>query len=166
MTSPTFAELGLIEPLLRALGAADYSGPTAIQIQAIPPLRPVVWHVTDTTVARVLGPGLVRASALGTTQLVAALPGWRADTVQLVVGSVETVERSVALLDDWSGGIDPAVWHVVGDPQPFTRPAGGVSSRSGVFKNNGDENYASGVVSRAGFSLSGGLTLEVWANLH
>ena len=36
--TPGFAELGLIEPLLRALSAEGYSVPTPIQLRAIPPL--------------------------------------------------------------------------------------------------------------------------------
>ena len=38
MTSPTFAELGVAEPLLRALVAENYLNPTPIQSQAITPL--------------------------------------------------------------------------------------------------------------------------------
>ncbi|HTW71190.1 MAG TPA: DEAD/DEAH box helicase [Acetobacteraceae bacterium] len=38
MTSPTFAALGLAEPLLRALGAQHFTTPTPIQAAAIPPL--------------------------------------------------------------------------------------------------------------------------------
>lgn len=38
MTVKTFAELGVAEPLLRALAADNYEQPTPIQAQAIPPL--------------------------------------------------------------------------------------------------------------------------------
>ena len=38
MTTTTFAELGLAEPLLRALNAAEYVNPTPIQAQSIPVL--------------------------------------------------------------------------------------------------------------------------------
>lgn len=38
MTNTSFVELGLTEPLVRALKAARYSVPTPIQIRAIPPL--------------------------------------------------------------------------------------------------------------------------------
>ena len=38
MTDSLFAELGIIEPLCRALAAADYETPTPIQTQAIPQL--------------------------------------------------------------------------------------------------------------------------------
>ena len=38
MTNTSFFELGLVEPLVRALEAAHYSAPTPIQAQAIPPL--------------------------------------------------------------------------------------------------------------------------------
>jgi ATP-dependent RNA helicase RhlE len=38
VTSPTFAALGLAEPLLRALGLQGFTTPTPIQIAAIPPL--------------------------------------------------------------------------------------------------------------------------------
>ena len=36
MTIPTFEQLGLSKPLLRALGEAGYRTPTPIQAQAIP----------------------------------------------------------------------------------------------------------------------------------
>ena len=38
MTQTTFANLGLAEALLRALAAKDFTVPTPIQAQAIPPL--------------------------------------------------------------------------------------------------------------------------------
>ena len=38
MTHSRFADLGIIEPLCRALAAAEYETPTPIQTQAIPPL--------------------------------------------------------------------------------------------------------------------------------
>jgi ATP-dependent RNA helicase RhlE len=38
VTPPTFAALGLTEPLLRALGAQHFTTPTPIQAAAIPPL--------------------------------------------------------------------------------------------------------------------------------
>jgi ATP-dependent RNA helicase RhlE len=38
LTNTTFEQLGLAEPLLRALGAKNYITPTPIQAQAIPPL--------------------------------------------------------------------------------------------------------------------------------
>ena len=38
MTHPRFADLGIVEPLCRALAAAEYETPTPIQTQAIPPL--------------------------------------------------------------------------------------------------------------------------------
>ncbi len=38
MTTPTFSELGLAEPLLRALSDADYIHPTPIQAKSIPAL--------------------------------------------------------------------------------------------------------------------------------
>src|SRR3546814_15114088 len=36
--TPTFTDLGLAEPLLRALAAANYTTPTPIQAQSIPAL--------------------------------------------------------------------------------------------------------------------------------
>jgi len=38
VTNTSFSELGLIEPILRALEAAHYTNPTPIQVRAIPPL--------------------------------------------------------------------------------------------------------------------------------
>jgi len=38
VTTPNFAELGLAEPLLRALSDAEYTHPTPIQAKSIPAL--------------------------------------------------------------------------------------------------------------------------------
>jgi DNA-binding SARP family transcriptional activator len=128
----------------------------------IPPLRPIEWRVTDPEVAEVTGPGRVRALRSGTTELVAALPGWRADAAEIVVRDTRVSARPRLLADDWTDGINDSAWQRFGDPLPFTRPDGGPTSGTGAFHNNGDQNYSSGIISRVAFALSEGLTLEVW----
>jgi DNA-binding SARP family transcriptional activator len=128
----------------------------------IPPLRPIEWRVTDPEIAQVVGPGRIRAVGSGTTEIVATLPGWRADAAEIVVRDTRVAARPTLLADDWTDAISDSVWQRFGEPVPFTSPDGGPTTGTGVFHNNGDQNYSSGVISRSAFALTEGLTLEVW----
>ena len=66
--------------------------------------------------------------------------------------------------EDWSTGLDTAVWIPVGEPLPFASNSGGPDS-AGVFDNNGDKNYLSGAFTRRAFSLERGITVEVWGRM-
>lgn len=99
----------------------------------------------------------------GTARLVASVGGWRADTVGARVGRVVTASGLPTLMEeDWTEGIDRERWTPFGEPAPgvVRRPstAGGEMRR--FFDPGGDANYSSGLVSRAPFSLAGGLSLE------
>jgi DNA-binding SARP family transcriptional activator len=129
---------------------------------ALPPLRPMEWQLTDSGVAQITARGQVRAIRTGETKILASLPGWRADTVDLDVRDVRISPRPTLLAEDWTGGIDDSVWLTFGDPLPIARTDGGGVAGTGVLDNNGDQNYSSGVVSRADFATDQGLTVEVW----
>src|SRR5690242_7176369 len=69
-TTGTFASLGLIEPLLRAVHAAGYAGTTPIQAQAIPPAL----DGRDVLGAAQTGTGKTAAFALPVLQHLASQP--------------------------------------------------------------------------------------------
>jgi ATP-dependent RNA helicase RhlE len=68
LTNSTFSELGLAEPLLRALSAVHYTVPTPIQLRAIPPLL----AGRDTLGIAQTGTGKTAAFALPMLQRLAA----------------------------------------------------------------------------------------------
>src|SRR4051794_19694094 len=70
MTDVTFSALGLAEPLLRALAAANYTTPTPIQAQAIPPLL----EGRDMMGLAQTGTGKTAAFALPILQRLAVVP--------------------------------------------------------------------------------------------
>jgi ATP-dependent RNA helicase RhlE len=70
LTSPNFADLGVAEPLLRALAADSYSIPTPIQAKAIPPLL----AGSDLLGIAETGTGKTAAFALPILQKLAAKP--------------------------------------------------------------------------------------------
>lgn len=123
----------------------------------------VRWSVSDSALARVEGGVLVSRSA-GSFQLVGSAGGWRADTVTVRVRGLASVRIDPALDEDWTAGLDTAVWVPVGEPLPFASGTGGPDS-AGVFVNNGDRNYLSGAFTRRAFSLEHGITVEVWGRM-
>jgi Tol biopolymer transport system component len=124
-------------------------------------MMPVRWSLSDSAIGQLSGNGRLRVRALASARLIASAGGWRADTLELV--SRPLVARAIEplLVDDWRRGILPDLWLRFGDPLPQTRYDGGPDG-GGVFLNNGDDHYTSGVVSRRSFDLRNGLTVEVW----
>jgi DNA-binding SARP family transcriptional activator len=123
----------------------------------------VRWSVSDSAAARVEGGALVAAAA-GAFQLVGSAGGWRADTITVRVADLVTALVEPAFDEDWSAGLDTAVWVPVGEPLPFVSSSGGPDSAP-VFVNNGDKNYLSGAFTRRAFSLANGITVEVWGRM-
>jgi DNA-binding SARP family transcriptional activator len=125
---------------------------------------PVAWSLTESGVARLEGPGQVRLLSAGRVGVVVDLAGWRADTLTLFSLPLLVRPGAPVFQEDWRGGLDTTRWRVFGDPRPLTRPSGG-PERSGVFVNNGDAFFGSGVITTAEFPLSQGLSVEVNARL-
>lgn len=121
------------------------------------------WDVSDSAVVRVAGDTLLVLSE-GPFRLIGSAGGWRADTVESGAAAMMTVELEPALDEDWSAGIDTTRWVPVGDPRPYASREGGPDS-AGIFRNNGDRNFMSGVFTRRSFSLGEGLTLEAWGRM-
>lgn len=79
--TPRFADLGLAEPLLRALAAEGYDEPTPIQIHAIPPLL----SGRDLLGCAQTGTGKTAAFALPILQRLAAAPPVRQRVIRALI---------------------------------------------------------------------------------
>ncbi len=124
-------------------------------------MMPVRWHLSDSAIGELSENGRLRVRALGSARLIASAGGWRADTLELAAHPLVVREMEPLLVDDWRRGIRRDLWLRFGDPLPQARPGGGPDG-GGVFLNNGDDHYTSGVVSRRSFGLIKGLSVEVW----
>ena len=96
----------------------------------------------------------------GSLSIKAAIPGWRETSVQAQSTSNGVQSAEVLFYEDWSGGLDTRRWISFGDPTPSVDPVGGPQG-IGALIVNGDDRYASGVVSLEPFDLREGLTVEV-----
>lgn len=122
----------------------------------------VTWTSSATGIAQIGPDGALRTSSLGHANVTASLEGWRSVTIPVDVLPLREVEAPEVLREDWTDGIDPGRWLSFGDPLPYSRPTG-FPGGGGVFVNNGDANYHSGVFSRQPLDFSDGLTVEWWA---
>lgn len=89
----------------------------------------------------------------GAVRVVAAVPGWRSDTITILAGSAATPSLS----DDFSAGIDARRWLALGDPQPRVGDVG--AGARGLFPN-GDLQWESGVLARDPVLLQPGLAAQ------
>jgi len=128
---------------------------------AVSALAPVEWTVSDASLLWSDGRGLFRLMGEGRATIIASLPGWRTSEIEVLSEASPRRDRRRWLVEDWTGGLDDSKWATFGDPSPIIRPKGGPDG-SGVFLNNGDENYTSGVVSRRKFPTAGGISVDVW----
>lgn len=90
---------------------------------------------------------VIRNLREGTTRILASIPGWRYDTLDIQVGA------SVAgISDDFEQGVAPDRWISLGSPAPFVR--------EGRLFPNGDLQWSSGVLSRETLSLGDSLDVS------
>ncbi|MEJ2204414.1 MAG: hypothetical protein P8170_09910, partial [Gemmatimonadota bacterium] len=122
----------------------------------------VTWTSSAPGIVRVGPGGVLTTLGLGRANVTASLEGWRSVTIPVEVLPLREVDAPEVLHEDWTDGIDPRRWLSFGDPLPYSRPTG-FPGGGGVFINNGDANYHSGVVSRNALDLSDGLTVEWWS---
>lgn len=125
--------------------------------------RRVHWSIEDSSVVslREDDQDFLQARVVGRTRLTASLGGWRTTSIEVEVRLIQVLDIEPVETEDWKSGIQPDRWRSVGEPEPFARPDGGPED-GGVFINNGDPSYTSGVVSRRSFSAESGLTIEAW----
>jgi hypothetical protein len=122
------------------------------------------WESSDPEVARIVEGRRVIGLRSGRAVVTGSLQGWRKVEIPVSVQRLEEVEAPVVFAEDWRDGIQADPWISFGYPSPAAKtsgfPAGG-----GVFKNNGDGNNNSGVISRDPLDLSEGLSVEFWASM-
>ncbi len=128
---------------------------------AVSALAPVEWTVSDTSLVWSDGRGLFRLVGEGRATITASLGGWRTSEIEVHSSASPPRDRRRWLVEDWKEGLDESKWGAFGEPLPIVRRTGGPDG-SGVFLNNGDENYTSGVVSRRKFPTAGGISVEAW----
>lgn len=111
------------------------------------------WRVIDSLSAWIDSAMVLHATRPGVVRVLATAGGWRADTLSIHV----TSPRAELLFEEtWEAGLDKSRWKSWGSPLPEVVMRGGNSA----FKNNGDDNYPSGVATRRRFNLADGITLE------
>lgn len=128
------------------------------------PERAVRWTAATPPVVAQVGEGsLFRVRAPGRGRVVARIPGWRADTLDVVSRPMALRPCPTLLAEDWSGGLDDRSWYRVGNPEPGV--GDGDERFPAVLRTHGDAHYNSGLVSRRSFDTREGLTLEAWARV-
>ena len=140
--------------LLRAL-ALD-------QLGDVTPLQEVFWSVSDTAILRIVRSDSSTSSVqrivgrrVGLVAMIATVPGWRADTLTLRVGS----GAAELIRDDFSTGLDTLRWDALGAPTPIT-----TQERRGqraAILLRGALGWESGILSRDDLPLAAGLKVEV-----
>ncbi len=87
------------------------------------------------------------ATGAGRARLIASVPGWRSDTLDVIASPSGPVD----FLDDFSGGLSRDRWSVLGSPLPYVGPSPSGSGNA-VFPNS-DLQWDSGILSRPTFDL-------------
>ena len=125
---------------------------------------PLKWSVSDSSVASITQDGKLEVRSPGSARVMASAAGWRADTLE--IASYPLTERHLqpAFVEDWRHSLRSDRWILYGDPLPYTRPTGGPDG-GGIFVSNGDESFASGIVSRRKYGLRAGITVEAWGRM-
>ena len=123
------------------------------------------WTTTDSAVVLPLGDGRLAIRGPGTVEAVLSAGGWRADTLVIRSAPLVRSELEPALVESWADGIDERRWIPGGEPTPYSRPEGGPEG-GGVFVNNGDLHYESGVLSVDWFSTREGFAVEAWGRIE
>jgi len=119
----------------------------------------VDWELADSSFLSWSGDNAVRAMGPGTTILSATINGWRRAAHEIQVVELTERDLSPSFVEDWSRELRTEVWEAFGNPAPLIDAAGGPEGRP-AFVANGDQNFASGVLSRDSFDTSRGITIE------
>ncbi len=121
---------------------------------------PIQWRLLDTGAARLAASpadsgqsAYLRAVRQGTVRLVAGIPGWRADTVEIEVGRT----GPGPFADSFRTPPDPRQWELLGSPLPAV---GTVQGRPALLPR-ADLSWESGALSVARVPVRGGVALAV-----
>lgn len=90
----------------------------------------------------------------GNVRVIAAIRGWRADTVTLIVGAGD-----LSINDDFSRGIVATRWTPLGEPAPYVGRDPLSAGRFALFPN-GDLEWESGLLSRSTYQLAPGISID------
>jgi len=150
------SSVGVGDTARLSLFALDQFGSTV-------PIRDARWDIVDAGQAvRNASHNAAAPSSLllvglrpGDVRVVASIPGWRADTISLGVGS----SQGFVMTDSFGSGLDQQRWIVLGTPSPFVALAGGGSPARALFPN-GDREWQSGVLLRRAVELRPQLDLS------
>lgn len=125
--------------------------PTGTQVLGVSPTWSLVGD--SSVVLRADGSGAtLTAHREGRAKVIATIPGWRADTLTLAVGS-----HSSEVADDFGSTISPARWVLIGEPRPSLVPNPRTTSHHALVLNSGAE-WDSGILSRSSIAVQPGLT--------
>jgi len=108
--------------------------------------------VRDERTADGAGRWVIRAQRAGTLRVAAAIPGWRSDTMEIMVDAPSSAD----LDDDFAQGISVTRWRVFGSPVPFVRQD---ATNRAVLYPNGDVQWQSGLLGQRAISLADSLSL-------
>ena len=120
---------------------------------------------TDSAIVVPLEDGRLAIRGPGTVEAVLSAGGWRADTLTIRSAPLVRSELEPVFVETWTEGIGERRWMLGGEPTAYSRGEGGPEG-AGVFVNNGDIHYESGVLSVDWFSTGEGFTVEAWGRVE
>lgn len=127
-------------------------------------MLPLHWVIADPALGRLERSHWLRIVGIGSTNVIADLAGWRADTSNLISLPLVIQPLEPVFVERWLEGLETERWRLYGTPSPYTRP-NGAPGEAGVFLANGDEFFASGAITAVPFALSEGIVIEFDARL-
>jgi TolB protein len=98
----------------------------------------------------------IAARKPGASRVVASVPGWRSDTLTLLVGSAQSLHVS----DDFRSAALDARWLALGDPLPYVGAAPDVTTGNRALFPNGDLEWDSGALLRTPLQLRADLHVQ------
>ncbi|MEQ9398136.1 MAG: BTAD domain-containing putative transcriptional regulator [Longimicrobiales bacterium] len=140
-----------------SLALLDQEGRPVVQTT-----EPVEWEA-DGEVVRLAERGALQAATAGRGWVRATVAGWRTDTLWIDVEPARSVGSEPVFVEEWHGDPEDG-WFLWGAPLPLV-VADPADPGGRALLNNGDSNYASGVLSGATFPLDQGLSVRVRAFL-
>lgn len=110
-----------------------------------------------------LGGGLFRAVAEGPESISVSYPGWRTASFPVEISQPELRALTPVWRETWDDGSWRMRWLPFGSPEPRALPVTDGPDFTFALEPRGDQNYASGAMSRRRFATDDGLTVELWS---